>query len=137
MLVFAMQVQLMYDRTTMRFYNQINAVKQGKVSFPKKITGKNDPSTDFNNLSYDMTRWAQRLIKQGEYKRLGLSPNMFKKLLMQNIMADRRVRVNRKSTKGVIVQKVFNKNFHEKGIMGISSVKTILKNLCFKLDKNR
>ena len=67
MLHFAKLVNLMDDKTRVRFFNEINSIKAGKVKFSRKIAQSYQCSIRLKSLSTDGTRWLPRLCKEGKY----------------------------------------------------------------------
>ena len=54
------------------------------------------------NLSADKARWSARLIKQGKYKFERMSGHKFARLVLRNLLADKKVKLSHKAVKAVI-----------------------------------
>ena len=82
-------------------------IKEGKVKLPSNASIKMRYSVSLNNLSHDRTRWAPRIIKQGCYKTSNgeLSGFKFARLLLNNIFADKKVKITSKQIKAIYKQK--------------------------------
>ena len=65
MLHFAKLVNLMDDKSRVKFYKEISSAKAGKVKISKKTTQEINASNRLVSLSKDGTRWSERLYKQG------------------------------------------------------------------------
>ena len=100
---FAMTTQLLNDQSRLTFDGIVLALRKGKVAIPKDKY--NWRLTRQASRAKKISRWSTRLLKDSDQlKNSAVTPRIFARQLLRNLIVDKKIKLSSKRVKAVIKQ---------------------------------